>query len=163
MIHVRSHESDTAPVDLGSYSSRVTFMNANAAIRAALEIREQILKAAWDILGYHPNTLVLNDRRIYYKHDPSIGVSYLKALHKAQAALHSLMQTIARSANCAAVRRTAGTMKMTTTARALFAHGTSWSRGSIPSRPMPTHLIISILKMPAMNWEHAASTINATM
>ena len=35
-------------------------------------------------MGYHPNTLVLNDRRIYYKHDPSIGVSYLKALHKAQ-------------------------------------------------------------------------------
>ena len=27
MIHVRSHESDTSPVDLGSYSSRVTFMN----------------------------------------------------------------------------------------------------------------------------------------
>ncbi len=84
MIHVRSHESDTSPVDLGSYSSRVTFMNANAAIRAALEIREQLLKAAWEILGYHPNNLVLNDRRIYYKHDPAIGVSYLKALHKAQ-------------------------------------------------------------------------------
>ena len=84
MIHVRSHESDTSPVDLGSYSSRVTFMNANAAIRAALEIREQILAAAWEILGYHPNNLVLNDRRIYYQPDPAIGVSYLKALHKAQ-------------------------------------------------------------------------------
>ena len=84
MIHVRSHESDTSPVDLGSYSSRVTFMNANAAIRAALEIREQLLNAAWEILGYHPNNLILNDRRIYYKHDPAIGVSYLKALHKAQ-------------------------------------------------------------------------------
>jgi CO/xanthine dehydrogenase Mo-binding subunit len=84
MIHVRSHESDTSPVDLGSYSSRVTFMNANAAIRAALEIREQLLKAAWEVLGYHPNNLVLNDRRIYYKHDPAIGISYLKALHKAQ-------------------------------------------------------------------------------
>ena len=32
MIRVRSRESDTSPVDLGSYSSRVTFMNANAAI-----------------------------------------------------------------------------------------------------------------------------------
>ena len=84
MIHVRSHESDTSPVDLGSYSSRVTFMNANAAIRAALEIREQLLNAAWEILGYHPNNLIMNDRRIYYKHDPAIGVSYLKALHKAQ-------------------------------------------------------------------------------
>ena len=85
MIHVRSHESDTSPVDLGSYSSRVTFMNANAAIRAAIGIRDQLLKAAWEMLGYHPNVLVLNDRRIYYKHDPAIGVSYLQALHKAQA------------------------------------------------------------------------------
>ena len=84
MIHVRSHESDTSPVDLGSYSSRVTFMNANAAIRAALEIKEKLLNAAWDTLGYHPDTLVLNDRRIYYKHDPAIGMSYLEALHKAQ-------------------------------------------------------------------------------
>jgi CO/xanthine dehydrogenase Mo-binding subunit len=85
MIHVRSHESDTSPVDLGSYSSRVTFMNANAAIRAAIGIRDQLLKAAWEMLGYHPNVLVLNDRRIYYKHDPAVGVSYLQALHKAQA------------------------------------------------------------------------------
>jgi len=84
MIHVRSHESDTSPVDLGSYSSRVTFMNCNAAIRAAMEIREALLNAAWDMLGYHPTTLVMVDRRIVYKHDPSIGVSYLQALHKAQ-------------------------------------------------------------------------------
>ena len=59
-------------------------MNANAAIRAALEIKEKLLNAAWDTLGYHPDTLVLNDRRIYYKHDPAIGMSYLEALHKAQ-------------------------------------------------------------------------------
>ena len=72
MIHVRSHESDTSPVDLGSYSSRVTFMNANAAIRAALDIREKLLNAAWEMLGYHPDVLVLNDRRIYYKHDPRL-------------------------------------------------------------------------------------------
>lgn len=84
MIHVRSHESDTSPVDLGSYSSRVTFMNCNAAIRAAMEIRDELLNAAWDMLGYHPTTLVMVDRRIVYKHDPSIGVSYLQALHKAQ-------------------------------------------------------------------------------
>ena len=54
-------------------------MNANAAIRAAIGIRDQLLKAAWEMLGYHPNVLVLNDRRIYYKHDPAIGVSYLQA------------------------------------------------------------------------------------
>ena len=91
MIRVRSQESDTAPVDLGSYSSRVTFMNANAAIRAAIELRGKILKAAWEMIGYHPDQLVLGDRRIYYKHDPSIGVSWLEALHKAQADSGSLI------------------------------------------------------------------------
>ena len=84
MIHVRSHESDTSPVDLGSYSSRVTFMNANAAISAALEIREQLLNAASGILDMPAEYLVLNDRRIYSKRDPAIGVSYLEALHKSQ-------------------------------------------------------------------------------
>ena len=39
MIRIRSNETDTAPVDLGSYSSRVTFMNCNAAIRAAIELK----------------------------------------------------------------------------------------------------------------------------
>ena len=46
MIRVRSRETDTSPVDLGSYSSRVTFMNANAAISAAMEIRKDLLAAA---------------------------------------------------------------------------------------------------------------------
>ena len=84
MIHVRSHESDTSPVDLGSYSSRVTFMNANAAIGAALEIREKLLNSASEMLEVSPELLILNDRRIYNKKDPAQGISYLDALHKSQ-------------------------------------------------------------------------------
>ena len=84
MIHVRSHESDTSPVDLGSYSSRVTFMNANAAIGAALEIREKLLDSASEMLEISPELLILNDRRIYNKKDPAQGISYLDALHKSQ-------------------------------------------------------------------------------
>ncbi len=91
MIHVRSHESDTSPVDLGSYSSRVTFMNANAAIGAALEIRQKLLNAAGEILELPPEKLVLNDRRIYFKKDPRIGVSYLDALHKSQEDIGALI------------------------------------------------------------------------
>jgi xanthine dehydrogenase molybdopterin-binding subunit B len=59
-------------------------MNANAAISAALEIREQLLNAASTILEMPAEYLVLNDRRIYSKRDPAIGVSYLEALHKSQ-------------------------------------------------------------------------------
>tara|TARA_B100000945_G_scaffold82902_2_gene63972 strand:+ start:3903 stop:6674 length:2772 start_codon:yes stop_codon:yes gene_type:complete len=84
MIRVKSRDSDTSPVDLGSYSSRVTFMNANAAISAAIEIRKELLKATAEICNVSEESLVVGDRRIYQKKDPAVGVSYLEALHKAQ-------------------------------------------------------------------------------
>jgi 4-hydroxybenzoyl-CoA reductase subunit alpha len=84
MIRVKSRDSDTSPVDLGSYSSRVTFMNANAAISAAMEIRGELLEATAEITGAKKESLIIGDRRIFKKADPAVGVSYLEALHKAQ-------------------------------------------------------------------------------
>ncbi len=84
MIRIRSRETDTSPVDLGSYSSRVTFMNANAAISAAMGIRQELLKATVEITGSPVESLVIGDRRIHSKKEPAVGVSYLEALHKAQ-------------------------------------------------------------------------------
>jgi len=84
MIRIRSRESDTSPVDLGSYSSRVTFMNANAAVSAAMQIRSELIKAASEITGADEKRIVIGDRRVFSKDDPSIGISYLEALHKAQ-------------------------------------------------------------------------------
>ncbi len=84
MIRIKSRESDTSPVDLGSYSSRVTFMNCNAAISAAMKIRDELLTATADITGAEIDNLVIGDRRIFVKRDPAVGVSYLEALHKAQ-------------------------------------------------------------------------------
>ncbi len=84
MIRIKSRDTDTSPVDLGSYSSRVTFMNANAAISAAMVIRDELLDATVEITGAERNKLVIGDRRIFAKNDPAVGVSYLEALHKAQ-------------------------------------------------------------------------------
>ena len=84
LIRVRSKESDTSPVDLGSYSSRVTFMNANAAISAAMKIRDELLASTSEITAVPVEKLVIGDRRIFNKSDPAAGVSYLEALHKAQ-------------------------------------------------------------------------------
>ena len=84
MIRIRSRESDTSPVDLGSYSSRVTFMNANAAVSAAMQIRSELISAASEITGVDEKRILIGDRRVYSKDDPSNGVSYLEALHKAQ-------------------------------------------------------------------------------
>ena len=84
MIRVKSRDSDTSPVDLGSYSSRVTFMNANAAISAAMQIREELLDATVEITGAERSGLIIGDRRIFLKKDPAVGISYLEALHKSQ-------------------------------------------------------------------------------
>src|SRR5262249_59621140 len=47
-MDVRVHPGDTdlTPVDLGSYSSRVTLMAGNAAIQATTRLRDQIFAAA---------------------------------------------------------------------------------------------------------------------
>lgn len=93
MIRIRSRDSDTSPVDLGSYSSRVTFMNANAAISAAMKIRGSLLDATSEITGADRDGLVIGDRRIFLKNDPAVGVSYLEALHKAQEDIGALVSS----------------------------------------------------------------------
>ena len=45
-VKVVAADTDLTPVDIGSYSSRVTFMNGNAALGAAQEIRQKIAAAA---------------------------------------------------------------------------------------------------------------------
>jgi 4-hydroxybenzoyl-CoA reductase subunit alpha len=51
-IKVIAADTDLCPVDLGAYSSRVTFMVGNAAIDAARKLRHKLVEAvavAWDV------------------------------------------------------------------------------------------------------------------
>ena len=57
-IRVHPADTDLTPVDLGSYSSRVTLMAGNAAIQAAERLREQIFAAAARKLEVPPDELV---------------------------------------------------------------------------------------------------------
>src|SRR5581483_5505540 len=45
-VKVVAADTDVTPIDIGSYSSRVTFMNGNATLRAAQEVKKQIASAA---------------------------------------------------------------------------------------------------------------------
>src|SRR5581483_6565758 len=45
-VKVIAADTDLTPIDIGSYSSRVTFMAGNATLRAAEEVRKQIASAA---------------------------------------------------------------------------------------------------------------------
>src|ERR687885_505229 len=58
-ISLVSADTDLTPIDLGSYSSRVTFMAGNAAINAATHFRNLLVNAAADELDVPVDELVL--------------------------------------------------------------------------------------------------------
>ncbi len=61
MCTVIEADSDLCPVDLGSYSSRVTFMAGNAALHAAEKLRVPLVAAAAEKLGVSPADIVCKD------------------------------------------------------------------------------------------------------
>jgi 4-hydroxybenzoyl-CoA reductase subunit alpha len=52
-VRLVTADTDTTPVDLGSYSSRVTFMAGNAALRAAARLRSLLVEAVAERMGVH--------------------------------------------------------------------------------------------------------------
>ncbi len=82
-VHVQRVDSDVSPIDLGSYSSRVTFMMGNAARAAAEELRGYLLDAAAELLGTPVGELEVGPERYQRRSDPSSSVTFLEALHKA--------------------------------------------------------------------------------
>jgi 4-hydroxybenzoyl-CoA reductase subunit alpha len=50
-VRLVTADTDTTPIDLGSYSSRVTFMAGNAAIEAARKMRAMLVEAAAAKIG----------------------------------------------------------------------------------------------------------------
>ena len=79
-IRLVTGDTDLTPVDLGSYSSRVTLMMGNAAIQAAERGRELIAGPVAEKLGVRASSLVFADARVFPSHDPSAGVSFAKAV-----------------------------------------------------------------------------------
>jgi CO/xanthine dehydrogenase Mo-binding subunit len=78
-VHVVSGDTSLAPVDLGSYSSRVTFMAGNAVRQAAGRLREQIVDAVAEKLGAPADRVALAHRRVYDLADPSRSMSFAEA------------------------------------------------------------------------------------
>jgi 4-hydroxybenzoyl-CoA reductase alpha subunit len=78
-VHVVSGDTSLAPVDLGSYSSRVTFMAGNAVKDAALKLRALLVTAAAEKLGVAEDRLLTAYRRIYDRDDPEKFVTFADA------------------------------------------------------------------------------------
>jgi 4-hydroxybenzoyl-CoA reductase subunit alpha len=66
-VKVIAADTDLTPIDIGSYSSRVTFMNGNATLRAAQDVKKQIATAAAKKMGCAPEELIFRDDRVVKK------------------------------------------------------------------------------------------------
>lgn len=78
--------ADTAatPIDLGSYSSRVTFMSGNAALSAARKAAELIAQAAAPRLGVSPSDVRLAGGRVLAAQDPDRSLGFAEACQLAE-------------------------------------------------------------------------------
>lgn len=90
--HVRVVVSDTdlTPVDLGSYSSRVTLMMGNAAIQAAERARELLSQAVARKLEVPAARLVFAEDRVFDAEDPGRGVTFPEAVVLAESRFGTL-------------------------------------------------------------------------
>jgi len=79
-IRVVTADTDLTPVDLGSYSSRVTLMTGNAAIQAAERARELLVMAVAEKLGVPIENLSLAERRVFDVENAEVGVSFAEAV-----------------------------------------------------------------------------------
>jgi 4-hydroxybenzoyl-CoA reductase alpha subunit len=84
---VRVHPADTdlTPVDLGSYSSRVTLMCGLAAIQAAERLRAVLFEAVAARLGVEATALVARDRKIGVADNWAKAVTFAQAVELGEA------------------------------------------------------------------------------
>ncbi|PYS54241.1 MAG: aldehyde oxidase [Acidobacteria bacterium] len=83
-IRVVTGDTDLTPVDLGSYSSRVTLMTGNAAKQAAERAREILRQAVSEKLEVPGSRLVFADRRVFDIENPEKGMSFVDAVWLAE-------------------------------------------------------------------------------
>ena len=91
-FEIRCVTGDTAltPVDLGSYSSRVTVMMGNAAIQAAEKLKAQIAEAAAEQLEVVPSRLSFSEGRVFLSENSNKSLSFKEAVEFAEAKFGTL-------------------------------------------------------------------------
>jgi len=73
-------DSDSTPVDPGTFGSRVTFFTGNAVKRAAEDARRQIAEIAAARMKVDPDDLVFRNREIINRHDDRQRMSLKEAV-----------------------------------------------------------------------------------
>ena len=89
-VSVCAGDTDLTPVDLGSYSSRVTFMAGNAAREAAGRVRKQLATVAAEHLSVPEERIGFARRRLFDVENAAVAMTFLEAAQMAEARFGTL-------------------------------------------------------------------------
>ena len=92
-VRVVAADTDLVPVDLGAYSSRVTFMVGNACIDAARKLRAQIVDAVAGAWNVEPRRVRMVEGAVVDLEDPARSVPTAEAFRIAEARFDTLGAT----------------------------------------------------------------------
>ncbi len=79
-IQLVAADTELTPVDLGSYSSRVTFMAGNACLAAARHMQAQIFQAVAEKFGVDPAQLEAGDDFVFSTGDSRLRIPWEEAV-----------------------------------------------------------------------------------
>jgi 4-hydroxybenzoyl-CoA reductase subunit alpha len=79
-VRVCVADTDLTPVDLGSYSSRVTLMMGNAAIAAAQRARDMLARAVAEEFDIPARQLVFAEHKVFDASDPDRAIAFSNAV-----------------------------------------------------------------------------------
>lgn len=89
-VRVVAADTDLTPVDLGAYSSRVTFMMGNACVDAARKLKRQVQEAVAEEWGIAPGRVLLAGGRAMDGQDTGRGMPIREAFNLAEAKFGTL-------------------------------------------------------------------------
>ena len=89
-VHVHPADTSLTPVDLGSYSSRVTLMCGQAAIQAGERLKAAVFKAVAAKLGVEPAALVAREQKVGVPDDWDRALTFAQAVELGEA-MHGVL------------------------------------------------------------------------
>lgn len=75
-MRIRSEDSDISPIDLGSYSSRVTLMAGHAVSRAAVNVVDKMKPLASKVLNCDESQIEARNAKMFNRNDESQSVPW---------------------------------------------------------------------------------------
>ncbi|MBI1742016.1 molybdopterin-dependent oxidoreductase [Candidatus Acetothermia bacterium] len=89
-IQLVTADTDLTPIDLGSYSSRVTLMMGNAAVEAATNMKKILCEAASMKLEVPVDRIELRDHKVFDKANPAKSMAFEEAARLAESKFGAL-------------------------------------------------------------------------